>query len=44
VSVRTVAKCVQRFREQGASGLEDGLSRPRQTPHVTPTIRVTFIR
>jgi transposase InsO family protein len=44
VSVRTVAKWVQRFREQGAGGLEDGSSRPRQTPHVTPAIRVTFIR
>lgn len=44
VSVRTVAKWVQRFRQLGVAGLEDGSSRPQQTPHVTPPIRVTFIR
>ena len=44
VSVRTVAKWVQRFRQDGAAGLEDGSSRPQQTPHITPPIRVTFIR
>lgn len=44
VSIRTVAKWVRRFREQGASGLEDGSSRPQQTPHITPAVRVTFIR
>ena len=32
VSVRTVAKWVQRFRQLGAAGLEDGSSRPQQTP------------
>ena len=35
VSVRTVAKWVQRFRQLGAAGLEDGSSRPQQTPHIT---------
>ena len=44
VSVRTVAKWVQRFRQLGAAGLEDGSSRPQQTPHITPPVRVTFIR
>ncbi len=44
VSVRTVAKWVRRFREEGAAGLEDRSSRPQRTPHVTPAIRVTFIR
>ena len=44
VSVRTVAKWVQRFRQLGVAGLEDGSSRPQQTPHITPPIRVTFIR
>ena len=44
VSVRTVAKWVQRFRQLGAAGLEDGSSRPQQTPHITSPVRVTFIR
>jgi transposase InsO family protein len=44
VSIRTIAKWMRRFREQGAAGLEDGSSRPQQTPHITPAIRVTFIR
>ena len=44
VSARTVAKWVQRFRQFGAAGLEDGSSRPQHTPHITPPIRVTFIR
>ena len=44
VSVRTVAKWRRRFREQGAAGLEDGSSRPQQTPHITPAICVTVIR
>ena len=44
VSVRTVAKWVQRFRQLGVAGLEDGSSWPQQTPHITPPIRVTFIR
>ena len=40
VSVRTVAKWVQRFRQLGAAGLEDGSSRPQQTPHITSPVRV----
>ena len=44
VSVRTVAKWVRRFREEGTAGLEDRSSRPQRTPHVTPATRVTFIR
>ena len=44
VSARTVAKWVQRCRQCGAAGLEDGSSRPQHTPHITPPIRVTFIR
>ena len=31
VSVRTVAKWVQRFRQLGAAGLEDGSFRPQRT-------------
>jgi len=44
VSVRTVAKWVRRFRQLGGAGLEDGSSRPRETPHITSPILVTFIR
>jgi transposase InsO family protein len=44
VSRRTVAKWVQRFRVDGARGLEDGSSRPRRTPHITPAGRVTRIQ
>ena len=39
-----MAKWVQRFRQLGAAGLEDGSSRPQQTPHITSPVRVTFIR
>lgn len=44
VSVRTVAKWVGRFRQFGRAGLEDGSSRPRDTPHITPPVLVSFIR
>jgi transposase InsO family protein len=44
ISVRTVAKWVQRFRHGGAAGLEDGSSRPRRTPHQTPPGAIALIR
>ena len=44
VSRRTVAKWVRRFRADGVRGLEDGLSRPRRTPHITPARHVTRIQ
>jgi len=44
ISVRTVAKWVQRFRHGGAAALEDGSSRPRTTPHQTPPGAIALIR
>jgi transposase InsO family protein len=44
ISVRTVAKWVQRFRAGGVSALEDGSSRPRRTPHQTPPGAIALIR
>jgi transposase InsO family protein len=44
ISVRTVAKWVQRFRAGGRAALEDGSSRPRRTPHQTPPGAVALIR
>ena len=44
ISVRTVAKWVQRFRHGGVGALEDGSSRPRTTPHQTPPGAVALIR
>jgi transposase InsO family protein len=40
----TVAKWIERFRTDGARGLEDGSSRPRRTPHITPARRLTRIQ
>ena len=36
VSTRTVYKWLQRFREEGPSGLQDRSSRPRRCPYATP--------
>lgn len=44
ISVRTVAKWVQRFRAGGDAGLEDGSSRPHRTPHQTPPGTIALIR
>lgn len=44
VSVRTVAKWVQRFRQGGVAALEDRSSRPRRTPHQTPPGAIALIR
>jgi transposase InsO family protein len=44
ISVRTVAKWVQRFRQGGGAALEDGSSRPRSTPHQTPPGVIALIR
>lgn len=44
ISVRTVAKWVQRFRRGGVAALEDGSSRPRSTPHQTPPGAIALIR
>jgi transposase InsO family protein len=44
ISVRTVAKWVQRFRQGGTAALEDGSSRPRSTPHQTPPGAIALIR
>jgi transposase InsO family protein len=44
ISVRTVAKWEQRFRRGGPVALEDGSSRPRQTPHQTPPGAIALIR
>ena len=41
VSVRTVAKWVRRFREEGSPGLQDRSSRPHRSPHATPPAVVT---
>ncbi len=40
VSDRTAYRWLQRFREQGAQGLEDRSSAPRRIPHKTPPERV----
>ena len=44
ISVRTVAKWVQRFRRGRVAALEDGSSRPRTTPHQTPPGALALIR
>ena len=44
VSVRTVAKWVQRFQTGGVAALEDGSSRPNGVPHQTPPGAVALIR
>jgi len=44
ISVRTVAKWVQRFRRGGVAALEDGSSRPHRTPHQTPPGAIALIR
>jgi transposase InsO family protein len=44
ISVRTVAKWVQRFRHGGTAALEDRSSRPRRTPHQTPPGAIALIR
>ena len=44
VSVRTVAKWVQRFRAGGVAALEDASSRPGPPPHQTPPGIVAQIR
>jgi transposase len=44
ISVRTVAKWVQRFRRGGVAGLEDRSSRPQRTPHQTPPGAIALIR
>ncbi|WP_234412679.1 leucine zipper domain-containing protein, partial [Stenotrophomonas sp. SAU14A_NAIMI4_8] len=44
VSVRTAYKWLARFREFGASGLENRSSRPHQTPHATPASVVEQIK
>lgn len=44
ISVRTVAKWVQRFRHGGVAALEDASSRPQRTPHQTPPGAIALIR
>ena len=44
ISVRTVAKWVQRFRVGGLAALEDRSSRPHHTPHQTPPGAIALIR
>jgi transposase InsO family protein len=44
VSIRTVAKWVQRFRRGGVAALEDGSSRPGAPAHQTPPLAVGLIR
>lgn len=44
ISRRTVAKWVRRFRMLGPAGLEDGSSRPHETPHITSADQVTRIQ
>lgn len=44
ISVRTVAKWVQRYRHGGVAALEDGSSRPRRTPHQTPPGLIAVMR
>jgi transposase InsO family protein len=44
ISVRTVAKWVQRSRMGGPAALEDRSSRPRRTPHQTPPGAIALIR
>jgi len=44
ISVRTVAKWVQRFRRGGTAALEDGSCRRRTMPHQTPPRAIALIR
>ena len=44
VSVRTVAKWVNRFRHAGVAGLEDASSKPSAPAHQTPPWAVTLIQ
>jgi transposase InsO family protein len=43
VSLRTIAKWVKRFREEGADGLLDRSSRPRRIPNATPAETVALV-
>jgi hypothetical protein len=43
VSVRTVAKWVQRARREGAAGLRDRRARPHRSPSATPPRTISAI-